>query len=452
MNAMKKRILDYDQQVPRYTSYPTAPHFKEGFSSAGYKNWLSTLSGNEKVSLYLHVPFCANMCWYCGCHTKISKRYEPAREYVALLKREMVLLSAHLAERLKIHHLHFGGGSPTFIRADDFERLMAALRAQFSFATEAELAIEVDPRTLSLDHIKMYAKTGVTRVSLGVQDVNEKVLEAVNRTQDFALSYNAVQAFRERGIKRINVDLMYGLPHQTLETMRTTIEKTLTLNPDRISLFGYAHVPWMKKHMALIDEKVLPDKSLRYDLFESAAKMLQQAGYAAIGIDHFVRADDPMAAAAKKGKLQRNFQGYTTDTADVLLGLGVSSIGKLPQGYVQNFRGMAPYKEALLNGLLPVEKNCSISSEDVLRSTVIERLMCDFEADIPHICKKYGYHSHYLSKETESLRPLEKEGFLTIKNNGKVTINKEARQMVRVACAAFDLYFQEIKKRHATAI
>lgn len=452
MTVLKERILGFDQQVPRYTSYPTAPHFKEGFSSEAYTQWLSALPKQETLSLYVHVPFCANMCWYCGCHTKVSKQYKPAKEYTLLLQKEIALLNTHLSNTQSVRHLHFGGGSPTFLKPADFEMLMDCLQTTFSFAPDAEQAIEIDPRTLTTDHIDSYARTGITRVSLGVQDTNEKVLKAVNREQDFSLSFDAVQTFRQKGINRINIDLMYGLPYQTLTLMANTIEQSLRLQPDRISLFGYAHVPWMKKHMRLIDENALPDKSLRYDLFEFSAEQLQQNGYVPIGIDHFVREDDPMAKAAKTGKLQRNFQGYTTDTAKTLIGLGVSSIGTLPQGYVQNFRGMAPYKEALEQGKLPVEKSCNISQEDLLRGDIIERLMCDFVVNVPFICQKHGYDETYLNKDLLSLKALEKEGFLTLSETGIVTMNKDARQMVRVACAAFDPYFQEIKKRHATAI
>lgn len=454
-NSCKDLILAQDRPVPRYTSYPTAPHFKPGFDVLSYGRWLDSVPAQARLSLYLHVPFCTRLCHYCGCHTKITQRYAPIEDYAHLLMREVRMLAAFLKPSQRVTHIHFGGGSPTSLRADDFAAIMDVLRANVHVQEDAEIAMEMDPRGLTEGRVAAYAAKRLSRASLGVQDFDETVLHAINRPQPFHQSYEAVHLLRSYGIDNINLDLLYGLPHQSLQSMTRTVDLALTLKPDRISLFGYAHVPWMKKHMRLIPTETLPDASLRFDLFELAAERLIAAGYVKIGIDHFAIPEDSLVLAQRQGKLRRNFQGYTCDTADVLLGLGASSIGHLQQGYVQNAIAMPEYRECLLNGFLPVKKFYALSQEDRLRSAVIERLMCDFEADIAQMCRAYDFPPNHLDESTKILQQWEAEGFVQIPSPVHVKINPQGRPLTRLICAAYDAYLPQAEisqPRHAQAI
>ncbi|MCB9965820.1 MAG: oxygen-independent coproporphyrinogen III oxidase [Rhodospirillales bacterium] len=455
-HLLRDKILSYDRPVPRYTSYPTAPHFQEiREAEAGiYSQWLRDLPPQARLSLYLHVPFCQKMCWYCGCHTKITQRYAPVEDYAHLMMREIDMLGDLVAKDAAVQHIHFGGGSPGLLHANDFTQIMQRLCTAFQVAPDAEIAIEIDPRGVTAERTEAYAAAGVNRISLGVQDFDQKVLEAVNRPQPFSLSYDAVRLFRQQGISRFNIDLLYGLPHQTPDNMRQTIDKALLLMPDRISLFGYAHVPWMKKHMRLIEESSLPDKRLRFDLFEAGASALEAAGYVSIGIDHFAKPDDPLALAAGQGALHRNFQGYTTDSADALLGIGASAIGKLPQGYIQNAVDLPQYRDRILDSRVSVRKFFPMSAEDHLRAAVIERLMCDFAVNLPELCEQYGMDRAFFVPELAVLAPFESEGFVRCSAAGRVELLQAPRQMARLVCAVFDAYLPAVQDtpRHARAI
>ena len=438
--------------MPRYTSYPTAPHF-EALEDAGvYRGWLESLPDDAALSLYVHVPFCRNMCWYCGCHTKATKRYEPVADYVGFVLKEIDLLTGALGRRFAARHIHFGGGSPSILEPKDFEAVMARLDEHFDIDYKGgEIAIEVDPRSVDEEKIKAYARADVNRVSLGVQDIHDKTLEAVNRAQPFALSLEAARLFRENGIENLNIDLLYGLPHQTTESMAATIDRVMALSPDRISLFGYAHVPWMKKHMTLIDEGSLPDKDLRYDLFSTGEEKLIEHGYVPIGIDHFAKKGDSLARCAT---LHRNFQGYTTDGADALIGIGASSISKLPEGYVQNAVDMPLYEESIRSGRLSARKICILSPEDRLRAEIIERLMCDFKVDIPYLCRKYGVKKNHFDTVLTKLEGFMEKNMLVISEEKTLTIMPHARLVARLICSEFDAYFstEPKKPRHAKAV
>jgi oxygen-independent coproporphyrinogen-3 oxidase len=440
--SLRQNILQFDRAVPRYTSYPTAPNFKPVETT---RNFYGDITEADSLSLYIHIPFCPKMCWYCGCHTKITKQYDPVADYVSYLLKEIDLVASHHNQKLTVSHIHFGGGSPGMLSAYDFEKIMTGISMQFEILPQAEIAIEIDPRGVTADRIKAYAKYGVNRVSLGCQDFNDDVLESVNREQPYKLSYDAVKLFREHGIDNINLDLIYGLPHQTIENMNRTIDLALTLNPQRIALFGYAHVPWMKKHMRLIDDNALPDKELRFDLFATGAKKLEENGYESVGIDHFVRPEDAMAKAAKNKTLKRNFQGYTTDQSNIMIGLGISSIGKTGKYYIQNTSDMPIYKKKIESGELPIMKSCSITQEDKIRGEIIERIMCDFEIDLS---KYAGDYSDILF----SLNQYADRGLIQIKDR-VVKINKEARPIARLVCAAFDQYLRsDMTQKHSKAV
>jgi len=344
------------ERLPRYTSYPTAPHFSPQIGRADYAEWLTAIPPHAAASLYLHVPFCRSMCWYCGCHTTVAKRDEPIAVYEAALRCEVDLVAQQIGRRLKVEHIHFGGGTPTIMAPQSFTDLIGAIRHSFFVLPTAEIAVEIDPRTLAPEMIDALALSGVNRVSLGVQSFDPFVQQTINRVQSFEETKAATDNLRNAGIAGVNFDLIYGLPHQTIASCLDTVRRCGELRPDRLSVFGYAHVPTFKKYQRKIDEAWLPDSLERYDQSCAIANALVEAGYVQIGLDHFALPGDAMAIAFREGRLRRNFQGYTTDAGDVLLGFGASAIGQLPQGYVQNEVGIHAYSQSIAAGRLATIK------------------------------------------------------------------------------------------------
>lgn len=458
-NSPSPRILlaRHGQPVPRYTSYPTAPHFTAQVDAAVYAGWLGTIRPGSEASVYLHVPFCAELCLYCGCQTAVARSRAPVKAYADRLVEEIALVRAHLPDDLKLTHLHFGGGTPTMLEDEDFTAILAALRAAFRFSPGAEIAIEIDPRVTGADKVAVLARHGFTRASLGVQDLNPKVQEAIGRHQSEEETAQVAHALRAAGIHSVNLDLMYGLPYQDLPSVRHSVEAALKLEPDRVAVFGYAHVPWMKKHQVLIPEAALPGPEERFAQAELVAQILTSHGYRSIGLDHFARADDSMARQAEDGTLKRNFQGYTTDAAPVLLGFGASSIGALPQGYVQNIPSTPLWHQAVGAGRLPVARGVAVTDEDRLRRAIIERLMCDLRVDLAELTTSHGFAPDVLAPELEQLGALEADGL--VRREGQVLVVPEAaRAFTRVVCAVFDAYLARARKeepqrkRHAAAV
>ncbi|MCF8466866.1 MAG: oxygen-independent coproporphyrinogen III oxidase [Sneathiella sp.] len=443
--------LKISQFVPRYTSYPTAPHFTGAIDGGVYEQWLQDLDPAKPLSLYLHVPFCQKMCWYCGCHTKIVARYDPVARYAKALRAEIGLLADRLPGKFQISHVHWGGGTPTMLSSGDFTEIMALIDKRFVFTRDAEKAIEIDPRAVNVKKISALAAAGINRASLGVQDFSLKVQEAINRVQSFELTKEVTENLRAAGIEKINFDLMYGLPRQTEADVLRTVDLSHKLLPDRIALFGYAHVPWMKTHMKLIRDEDLPDSGMRVSQAELAAERLQELGYCQIGLDHFAKANDTLSLALENGALNRNFQGYTTDTADALLGVGASSIGRLPMGYVQNTVPLQGYETAVLAGQFPISKGIAVSMDDRLRGQVIERLMCDLKVDLEASARQFGADSSYFSTELAELKPYENEGLVTFQE-GLLTITPKGRILVRAVCAVFDSYLKQGLARHSKAV
>jgi len=441
----------YDLRVPRYTSYPTAPHFTPIVGAERYAGWLGELDPKTKLSLYLHIAYCAEICWFCGCHTKAARRYEPVADYLDCLLREVDLVADKLPGRMTAGHVHFGGGSPSVLTPEDFVRTLDKLRSRFGFADDAEIAVELDPRTTDRAYITAMAGAGVNRVSIGVQDFNPVVQKAINRIQPYDLTAEVIGWLREDGIDEINMDLVYGLPHQTLESLSETISLTVGLAPKRIALFGYAHVPWMKKHQRLIPEKALPGIEERWRQYESAARQLVNAGYVQIGLDHFALASDPMAAALKQNRLHRNFQGYTTDESETLIGFGASGIGSLPQGYVANEISHDGYKSLIRAGRLATSRGIAVGRDDLLRRSLIERLMCDLSLDLDSICAAWGVDAAEFDQDLARLEPMEADGLL-LREGRKITMTKAGRPLVRAACAAFDRYLHKGEMRHSRAV
>lgn len=445
-----KIILKYDSQVPRYTSYPTAPQFNDEINSNIYVNWLNNLENEEDLSLYIHIPFCNEICWYCGCYTKSSRRYTPIEDYVHMLAREIRIIGEILRNKAhKVSNIHFGGGSPTILASSCFEFLMQIIKSEFDVKSDAEIAIEVDPRNVDEEKVKTYAKMGVNRVSIGVQDFNRQVQVAINRVQSFDQVYETVRLFRYYGVRSVNLDLIYGLPKQTIQMVRKNIDYAMLLKPDRIALFSYAHVSWKKKHMRMINESDLPDSRSKITMYKQASEMLNQEGYDSIGLDHFVKKSDSMCEAFGGEKLKRNFQGYSCDKSSNLIGLGVSSISYLPFGYAQNTLNFAEYKEAVLDGKLPIVKGVEIKKEDAVRKKIIDEIMCYMEVDLGKICGFFNLPIDYFDKEVSQLDDLKNDGLVRVKNN-IVRINLAAPQIARIVCSIFDEFFESDTKKHSS--
>ena len=447
---MQPQLMKYlDRRIPRYTSYPTAVQFGAGVDARTYQHWLAALPATAPVSIYLHVPFCAELCLYCGCHTTVARRYGPVAAYVDLLAREIELIGGFLP-RPPVNEIHWGGGTPTMLLPQDLLRLTAALRANFTMTAETASAIEIDPRSLTPEHIAAMAEMGITRASLGVQDFEERVQQAIRRPQSFEQTARAVDGLRAAGIANINLDLMYGLPHQTVATITNTAKRALALDPDRIALFGYAHVPWMKRHQRLIPEAALPGDSERFAQSSAAAAVLVGAGYRRIGLDHFAKDGDLLARHQRQGRLHRNFQGYTTDKSSNLIGFGPSSIGALPEGYVQNAPGMVAYRDAIVAGRPATVRGRALLPEDRLRRSIIERLMCDLTVDVAERCAAYDTDAEHFTAELAQLDELISDGIVE-RSGTRITVPEQSRVFVRSVCAVFDAYMSNGETRFSKA-
>ncbi len=441
----------YDLMVPRYTSYPTAPHFSDSVTGALYSQWLEALDPQTPLSLYFHIPFCDEMCSFCGCYTKIVKRYDPVADYVKVLLDEIDLVARTLPDRFKATNLHWGGGSPTMLKGEDWKRIIDRLRERFDVTEDAAIAVELDPRTANEDYIKALKQAGVNRASIGVQSFDADIQKAINRIQPYEMTAQVIGWLREHGIDHINMDLMYGLPNQTTEMCIREAELTIGLKPARVALFGYAHVPWMKSHMKLIDENALPDADERWRQFEASSAKFIEAGYIAVGLDHFALPDDEMTAALGDGVLHRNFQGYTADLAPAMIGFGASSIGQLAQGYIQNISPLKQYRESIAAGILPIARGIVLSDDDRLRGHIIERIMCDLTVDLDIVCEEFNISKATFVPEMEKLKPLAEDAIVSLQGN-TITVTETGRPFVRLVAAAFDAYLDSGKGRHSRAV
>ncbi|WP_026227701.1 oxygen-independent coproporphyrinogen III oxidase [Hoeflea sp. 108] len=449
---MDKTLVEkYAAPVPRYTSYPTAPHFNAEVSSATYGDWLRALPKGASGSLYVHIPYCDRLCWFCACHTKQTRQYDPVERYLQALDAEIETVAALTGKRLNVTALHFGGGSPTLLKPEHIRALGERMRSSFAFAPDAEISVEMDPNDMDEARFDALAAIGMTRASLGVQDFDPRVQQTINREQTFEQTKSVVDAVRARGVGSVNLDMLYGLPHQTLDSIATTTESVLSLRPDRIALFGYAHVPWMKKHQTMIDEALLPDASARLEQAEVATRLILAAGYEAVGMDHFALPDDSLAVAARSGTLRRNFQGYTTDQADALIGLGASSIGLLPQGYVQNMPATGEYERRVLAGGLATVRGVALSDADRMRSWVIERLMCDFSFSRCELLCRFGDAARTVIAEAELVATGDRDGIF-IRSGNRFVVTERGKPFVRSIAARFDVYLGQGAARHSVAV
>ncbi|MAK61161.1 MAG: oxygen-independent coproporphyrinogen III oxidase [Ponticaulis sp.] len=440
--------------VPRYTSYPTAAQFHDVADDGLVEACLRSVKPQDPISVYVHVPFCEQLCWYCGCHTTIPNGYDRIARYVDLLVQEIALWKDRLPSHGGAMHLHFGGGTPNALRAQDMRRLLLALKQAFHLRNNAEISVELDPRTLTDEMIAVLKDCGVTRASLGVQDFNRTVQEAINRVQPFVLVKHAVEALRAAGIKDINFDLLYGLPHQTADTVAHSAQLAASLEPDRISAFGYAHVPWFAKHQKAIDERVLPDAKSRFEQFQVMTDFFADHDYVPIGLDHFAREGDALAKALQSGQLHRNFQGYTTDTCKTLVALGPSGISEFPGGFIQNAKDIRSYSEAIAEGRLSIARGVERTFDDRLRGAVIERLMCEMTVDVAQVCLAFDTPLSQFDEAFVRLKELSQLGVCVVRGS-TVSVPCEARALLRTAAQCFDAYSSAEAvpvNRHAKAI
>lgn len=444
-------IARYDAHAPRYTSYPTAAQFTAEVNAGRWGGWLAAAPLDEAISLYLHIPFCKRLCWYCGCNTRAMNRGSVISSYVDLLLKEADLVRARMGAPVRVGSIHLGGGTPNMLAPGDLERLMDGLARRFDLSECYEIAAELDPEVLTEDWARAAGRIGLSRASLGVQDLSPKVQAAVNRPESFDSIRRAVEALRAEGVDSINLDLMYGLPHQTEVNVVTTLGQVTALRPERIALFGYAHVPWMKPHQKLIRDEDLPGAQTRFRQSRTAARYLTGKGWSAIGLDHFALRHDSLAAAQRAGCLHRNFQGYTADSAPVLIGLGASSISRTPHGYAQNLPGERDWRLAVEAGRLPTARGVALTDADRMVGEIIERLMCDFTVDVDETVRAYGGNPDEPAAVWAALGPFEADGLIET-DGGRVTVTETGRPFIRAVCAAFDPHTSGLQGRHAKVI
>jgi len=431
----------FDARVPRYTSYPTAPIFSPDVGAAHQAEALAALDPDEPVSVYLHIPFCERLCWFCACRTQGTKTLSPVESYIGTLEQELALLKETLPAGMRMGRMHWGGGTPTILPPHLIHRLARAVRAVIPPTEDHEFSVEIDPTMVDFQKIEALAQEGMNRASIGIQDFDPKVQEAIGRIQPFDVTKACVDDLRAAGIHSLNADLVYGLPHQDLTRLDDTVSKVLELAPDRLAIFGYAHVPWVSKRQQLIDGDALPKEVERYELARLAAQRFGDAGFDAIGIDHFARPGDSLAQAARSGHLRRNFQGYTDDTCPTLIGLGASSISRLPSGYVQNAPATAAYIQRIETGTLAGARGHVMSVDDLLRARAIEMLMCDFRLDRDALRRDFGAQAATLAPTLAVIA--ERYGDLVTLTEDHLAVEPQGRPLTRIIASALDTHLSD---------
>jgi len=440
-----------ERSVPRYTSYPTAPHFSASVTAEAYASWLAALPPGKPISLYVHVPFCDDLCWFCACRTQGTKRYAMVARYLEHLAREIEIVATHVPAGQPVSHLHWGGGSPTVLSAEDMAWLKGHLTRHFPGVAKAEFAVEIDPRDITPAKLDALAAAGLDRASIGVQDFDPAVQAAIGRMQGEEMTREVIEGLRARGVESINIDLLYGLPAQTERSLRRTIMQVVALEPDRLALFGYAHVPWMAKRQKMIAESTLPSTEARRAQARLARRALLTAGYEAIGIDHFARPTDRLAIAAREGHMRRNFQGYTVDDSVGLVGLGASAIASLPGGYAQNDPTTATYQLAVEAGRLPIKKGVALAPDDMVRREAIEQILCSFALDLDGLRARYGAVAGALDTTVDWLLEIAPAGALTPWRGG-FRVAEAWHVYARLIAAEFDAYLKTAPARHSLAV
>lgn len=432
------RLGLFDARVPRYTSYPTAPQFSAAVGEGDFRSWVRAIAPGSEISLYLHIPFCRRLCWFCACRTQGTATDSPVLAYVDALKEELRHLAAILPEGVTLARLHWGGGTPTLLSPEAIRDLAGAVFAVAPMAPGGEFSVEIDPDEVDAARLDALVAAGLNRASIGVQDFNPEIQEAIGRHQGFDLTVQVAEMIRARGVTGLNADLVYGLPYQTRARLTDTVQKLLSIAPERVALYGYAHVPWMARRQQLIPTDSLPRPEERLDLFDTARRLFVWDGYREIGIDHFARPEDGLARAATEGRLRRNFQGYTDDTAPVLIGLGASSISRFPQGYAQMSASTSGWTKAVREGRFAIERGHAFAGEDLLRGRIIEALMCDFAVSSAELQRDFGTRPEWLANlfapVAERFR-----GYVRLGPEG-LAILPAGRPLTRMIAAGFDGY------------
>ena len=440
------KFTKYSKPGPRYTSYPTALEFSDSFGYETYIQKLEQQDSTRPLSLYFHLPFCKNACYFCGCNVVFTSKEDKMIRYLEYLKRELKILSSHVDCSRKVIQMHFGGGTPTFFNALQLEEVIKEIKSFFpNFVKDAEISCEIDPRHINEEQMRVLSQNGFNRVSFGLQDFNEKVQTAVHRIQPYAITKYAMDLARKYNMHSVNVDLIYGLPYQTLETFKETLELSLTLNPDRFAVFNYAHVPWMKKTMRKIDETTLPLPQEKLRIMQHTIHFLTSNGYKMIGMDHFAKPEDELFKAIDKGELHRNFQGYTTKGGADLVGVGLTSIGEGVDYYAQNTKDMREYEDAIDAGKLPFERGIVLSEDDQIRQFVIMELMSNFKLDIKRFEKLFNINfKTYFADAIVALKPFEDDELLSM-NDDFIECSQTGTLLIRNIAMPFDAYM----KKHA---
>jgi oxygen-independent coproporphyrinogen-3 oxidase len=456
-NAANHLIVDLeliqrlDKNGPRYTSYPTADRFNGTFNAAAYGKWVGKreISGLMlPLSLYIHIPFCNTLCFYCACNKVITKDRSKSAEYVRYLIKEMAMQAMLLGPDQVIEQLHFGGGTPTFLGDDEIRQVMAAIRQHFKLIKDGEYSIEIDPRKVSDETIALLGEVGFNRISIGVQDFDDKVQRAVNRIQSEEETLRVIHAARANGFKSVSIDLIYGLPRQTLEGFGVTLDKVIAADPDRLSIYNYAHMPTIFKPQRRIHAEDLPAPQIKLDILDMAVNKLTQAGYVYIGMDHFAKPEDELAVAQRQGRLHRNFQGYSTHSDCDLVALGLSAIGKIGPTYSQNFKELEDYYDALDRDVLPVMRGMELNADDLVRRAIIQSLMCHFELNRETFSSIFQIDfNSYFATELGELREYEREGLLEISSRS-IRVTPKGRMLIRNICMVFDKYLRT-RQEHA---
>ena len=450
------KFVKYSKPGPRYTSYPTAPEFSESFTQEDLKEYYKNQSDDRALSLYIHMPFCRSACYFCGCNTIFTSKEDKKSRYIEYLKKELNILKNHLNTKRVVTQMHFGGGTPTYFSPSQLEEVITAVKEIFpNFASDAEVSCEVDPRYFTVEHMNVLKAGGCNRLSFGVQDLDETVQKTIHRIQPFELTQNVINIARNAGIHSVNTDLIYGLPFQTKESFKKTLEKMLTLNTDRFAVFNYAHVPWLMKTMRKFDESTFPKPETKLEMLKDRIDFFTTNGYKMVGMDHFAKPEDELFKAIEKGELHRNFQGYTTKGGADLIGIGLTSIGNGVDYYAQNYKEIEPWEKAIDNGDLPVFKGYALSADDQLRQFVIMELMSNFSLNITRVEKEFNINfKEYFDDAIEALKEFEEAELLNITDN-KIEVSQTGTMLIRNICMPFDAYLNKIpeeKRRFSKTI
>ena len=446
MQVSEDLIRRFDRSGPRYTSYPTADRFQDAFNSDHYTEALTRRQQQPSLppySLYVHLPFCASLCYFCACNKIITQDHSRSKYYVELLGKELQLLDPYLGDQRNLGQLHLGGGTPTFLQSAELSQLMQSIQQHFHLAADAELGIEIDPRTVTAQTLSFLAELGFNRTSFGVQDFDPDVQLAINRTQPIEMVEMAIAASRAVGFESINTDLIYGLPKQSLTSFMQTVKALIALRPDRIALYNYAHLPQRFKAQRLINENDLPSAEQRLQIFLMATQHLLDAGYEYIGLDHFALPTDELNLARLNNSLHRNFQGYTTRADSDLIGLGVSAIGKVANTHIQNQRSLKEYVASIEQNQLATFRGYVMNQDDRLRHDVIMQLMCSMPVDFSTLSQQYGVNAkEYFSVELNALKPYAAAGLLNL-DADHIQVTEQGRLFVRAISMEFDRYLRQ---------